>query len=70
MLKCYQDGIFDATGVPRLTVHDELNFSDPGGREDAFKEKLYVMETALSLKIPIKADAEIGENWGHVKEIK
>ncbi len=70
MLKCYQDGIFNETGIPRLTVHDELNFSDPGGHEKAFKEMLNVMETALSLKIPIKADAEIGENWGHVKEIK
>ena len=31
MLRCYEDGIFDYIGVPRLTVHDELDFSDPGG---------------------------------------
>lgn len=69
MLKCYEDGIFDATGVPRLTVHDELDFSDEGGCKDGFKEMCRVMETALPLKIPVKADGEIGPNWGDVHSI-
>lgn len=67
MLQCWEDGIFDETGVPRLTVHDELDFSDPGGKEQAFDEMARVMETALPLRIPIKADVEIGPDWGHVK---
>ena len=69
MLQCWDDGIFDVTGVPRLTVHDELDFSDPGGKavNDAFTEMLHVMETCMKLKVPIKADFEIGPNWGHVK---
>jgi DNA polymerase I-like protein with 3'-5' exonuclease and polymerase domains len=68
MLQCWEDGVFDETGVPRLTVHDELDFSDPGGKDRAFEEMKRIMETALPLRIPVKADAEIGPDWGHVKE--
>lgn len=70
MLRCYEDGIFDETGVPRLTVHDELDFSDPGGHQKAFDEMQHIMETALPLNVPIKADGEIGPDWGHVKDLK
>lgn len=69
MWQCWIDGIFDSTGVPRLTVHDELDFSDPGGCDEAFDEMQHIMETAIALKIPIKADAEIGPDWGHTKDI-
>lgn len=69
MLICYEDGIFNETGIPRLTVHDELDFSDPGGTDKAFIEMKRVMETAIDLKIPIKADGEVGPNWGNVKAI-
>lgn len=71
MLKCYEDGVFDVTGVPRLTVHDELDFSDPGGKDEAFLEMKHIMETALpGLKVPVKADGEIGPDWGHVKPLE
>jgi len=70
MHKCYVDGIFDETGIPKLTVHDELNFSDPGNKAEAFREMRRTMETALRLNIPIKADGEIGPDWGHVKDIE
>lgn len=66
MLKCYEYGVFAETGVPRLTVHDELDFSDPGGKDTAFKEMVRIMETALPLKIPVKVDVEAGPDWGHV----
>lgn len=65
MWRCYRDGIFAATGVPRLTVHDELDFSDPGGCEDAFREMQHVLETAVPLLVPVKADFDAGPNWGH-----
>ena len=68
MHRCWVDGIFDATGVPRLTVHDELDFDDPGGRNEAFNEMRHVMETAIPLRIPVRADYEIGPNWGDVEE--
>ena len=67
MLDCWKQGIFAETGVPRLTVHDELDFSDPGGRERAFAEMQHVMETSIPLSIPVRADGECGPDWGHVK---
>lgn len=70
MLKCYQDGVFAETGIPRLTVHDELDFSDPGGKDAAFREMKHIMETALPIRIPVRADGDIGPDWGHVEAIK
>lgn len=64
---CEQDGIFDETGVPRLTVHDELDFSDPGGRDKAFKEMHHVMETCMPLRVPVIAGLETGSTWGDCK---
>lgn len=64
MLICWEDGIFDEIGVPRLTVHDELDFSDPGGKDKAFDEMQRVLETAIPLRIPVRADYESGPNWG------
>lgn len=69
MVRCYEEGIFKETGIPRLTVHDELDFSDPGGRDKAFIEMRKMMEDAMPLNVPVKADGEIGPDWGHVKDI-
>jgi DNA polymerase I-like protein with 3'-5' exonuclease and polymerase domains len=67
MLLCWKNGIFDVTGVPRLTVHDELDFSDPdtAATREGFLEMQRTMETAIPLRIPVKADAEVGPDWGH-----
>lgn len=67
MLLCWEQGVFDVTGVPRLTVHDELDFSDTGepGTEEAFAHMQHLMETAIPLRIPVRADAEVGPDWGH-----
>lgn len=67
MLRCWEDGVFDATGVPRLTVHDELDFSDPGGRDEAFREMKHILENVMPLRVPILADYESGPDWGHVE---
>ena len=64
MLKCWKDGIFDITGVPRLTVHDELDFSDPGVPEAAWKEMQHIMESALPIRVPVIMDSERGDSWG------
>jgi DNA polymerase-1 len=69
MYRCWVDGVFAETGIPRLTVHDELDFSDPGGREDAFREMQHIMETAIPIRIPIRADGDIGPDWGHGQPI-
>lgn len=70
MWRCYKDGVFAETGIPRLTVHDELDFSDPGGKDAAFREMRNILENAMPLRIPIKADCDIGPDWGHVEELK
>lgn len=67
MLQCWNDGIFEETGVPRLTVHDELDFDDPKGKDEAFNEMRRVLETAIPLRVPIIADCEIGPDWGHLE---
>ncbi len=66
MLQCWEDGIFDETGVPRLTVHDELDFSDAGGKSEAFAEMRHIMQNAYPLRVPMVADGDIGLDWGHV----
>ena len=66
MLQCWEDGVFDETGVPRLTVHDELDFSDPGGKSEAFDEMRHIMQNAYPLRVPMMADCDIGFDWGHV----
>lgn len=68
MLKCWEDGIFAETGVPRLTVHDELDFSDPGGNDVAFVEMQRVMETAIRFRVPVQVTCGIGPSWGEVKD--
>lgn len=68
MWQCWKDGVFDETGVPSLTVHDELDFSDPGGKDDAFREMRRIMENALPLRVPVRADYDAGPDWGHCVE--
>lgn len=69
MLLAYEAGVFDATGIPSLTVHDELDFDDPDTVEsrEGFRELQWYMENAVRLKIPVKVDLETGPNWGQVK---
>jgi DNA polymerase-1 len=70
MVQCWEQGIFDETGVPRMTVHDELDFSDEGGNDEAFVEMARVMETAIPLSVPVIVDGEIGRNWSDLKDIE
>lgn len=66
MLKCWEDGVFDVTGVPRLTVHDELDFSVEYPDNKGFEEMQRILETAIPLRVPVKADGETGPDWGHL----
>lgn len=74
MMKCamryaYESGIFDETGVPLLTVHDELDFSDDGAHDAAYADLHHMLETVLPLRIPVRADMEVGPDWGHTEEV-
>lgn len=68
MVQMYEDGLFNVL-VPHLTVHDEMNVSAPDTKEgrEAFKEMTHIMETALTLKIPVLADAKLASNWDQAK---
>jgi DNA polymerase I-like protein with 3'-5' exonuclease and polymerase domains len=71
MLDAYEAGIFDVIGVPLITVHDELDHDDNGSDEaaEAFKALQQTMQDAIPLNVPVLADAEIGPNWGRLKEM-
>lgn len=67
MYNAWKSGVFDYTGVPRLTVHDELDFSvaeDTPEMNAAFDFIKREMENAITLRVPIICDATEGENWG------
>lgn len=67
MRYAYEAGVFAETGVPLLTVHDELDFSDNGHSDAAFVELRHMLETVLPLRIPVRADMETGSDWGHTE---
>jgi DNA polymerase-1 len=67
MLACWNSGVFDYTGVPRLTVHDELDWSvrdDSPQMREAFAFIKHTMETTTRMRVPIKVDATEGATWG------
>ena len=70
MLKAYKAGLFDIL-APHITVHDELDLSIPKTKVgiDAFRELQHVMETCLTLRVPVRAEAEIGPNWADVEPL-
>lgn len=71
MVDAYKKGLFNVL-KPHLTVHDELDCSIPISKEgvEAGMELKQVMESCVSLKVPIIANMEIGDNWGELKEIQ
>lgn len=67
MLQCWKSGVFDVIGVPKLQVHDELDFSVPDdspGIREGFQEMQRIMETAIPLRVPVLLDSSRGANWG------
>lgn len=74
MLKLWDSGVLDESsggvGVPRLTVHDELDFSDMGGNEEAWRFVKHTLEHAIEFRIPIRAKLDIGPDWGHGVEVE
>jgi DNA polymerase I-like protein with 3'-5' exonuclease and polymerase domains len=70
MRDLWNSGVFNYVGVPRLTVHDELDWNqidDSPEMEEAFRFVKHTMENAVRLRVPVKVDATKGENWGKAK---
>jgi len=62
----WESGIFNVL-TPHITVHDELGVSIPKTKEgaQAYRELKNIMENVVKLKVPIIAEAEIGDSWGN-----
>jgi len=71
MVESHHRGLYDVLDL-HLTVHDELDVSIPVSLEgaEAFIELKHAMEDCVDLKVPVKADMEIGSSWGSIKEIE
>jgi DNA polymerase-1 len=69
MVDAFKAGVFDVIH-PHLTVHDELDNSVPKTKEgrEAIQELQNCMEKCVELRVPIKADMELGNNWGDASE--
>lgn len=70
MLRGWQDGVFDLTTIPRVTVHDELLWSVPQRSkqvDEAFAEFVNIAETCMPYAVPIKFEAGYGKTWGDAK---
>lgn len=69
MWRCWREGVFDVIGVPKLQVHDELDFSvidDSPAQQEAYRYMRHVLETAVPLRIPVLVDSGRGPNWGAI----
>lgn len=69
LYKAFKDGLFDVIGVPRLLVHDEFDFSDQGHSEEVWRELQNILENAIPLRLPVRADPEVGPNWGDLHSL-
>ncbi len=69
MLLIWRSGVYRDLPVAHLTVHDELDHSAPRtpAAAAALVEIKRLMETALTLRVPIIAAEERGPNWGECK---
>ena len=51
-----------------LQVHDELIFECPAGELDEVRQMaLDIMPRPLELRVPLKVDTKVGENWGEMQ---
>lgn len=67
--RCLKEGVFDAIGYPKLTVHDQLLRSvidDSQQQREAGAYYHWVMEHALPLRVPVVFELGRGLSWGSI----
>lgn len=59
-------------GIPQqLTVHDEIDFSEPRGQNvKQARELREIMLNVVKIGLPWKVDLELGPNWGELTKIE
>jgi DNA polymerase I-like protein with 3'-5' exonuclease and polymerase domains len=70
MRALWQSGVLQYTGIPHITVHDELDFSRPSDDpivREAFDYAQRVLEGVIKLRVPLLVDRSEGPNWGEAK---
>ena len=72
MIDIFESGLLYEKAHMHLTVHDELDFSilNDDSLVGTVKEIKHIMESALTLRVPIIAEASIGDNWGDVEKME
>jgi DNA polymerase I-like protein with 3'-5' exonuclease and polymerase domains len=69
MLTAWKAGVFHVIGIPKLTVHDELDHSvidSSPVQNEAYAELHRIMRDCIPLRIPLKVDSKRGPNWGSI----
>lgn len=61
MLDMYKEGI-----IPLLQMHDELDVATESAAQA--RKISEIMRDTVQLKVPMKVDCELGENWGEAKK--
>lgn len=67
MRACWNSGVYNVTGVPSITVHDELDHSvidDSPCMREAYDFIKHTMENTINIRVPIFADESNGPSWG------
>lgn len=60
--------LFEKYGlVPYTIVHDEINLSVPKGDTKIKDIVVETMENVLKLEVPVRAEAEVADNWADAK---
>lgn len=62
----------DKAGIPQqMTVHDEINFSEPRGQQLRQAQELReIMLHTVEISLPWKVDLEVGSSWGKLTKIE
>jgi DNA polymerase-1 len=54
--------------IPNLAVHDELNYEEPTDHAELVKQRVkQIMESVVSLRVPLVAETKIIKNWKEAK---
>jgi DNA polymerase I-like protein with 3'-5' exonuclease and polymerase domains len=72
MVDIWKAGVCKVLGAPLVTVHDELGWSaaDTPQAQEALAECQRIMETCVTLRVPLRAEREEGPSWGQLEAVK